>query len=240
MKIEALLHPLGVLDAAALAFLVLCWLVMTQIIENRRAARPSVSVLMVNYRRQWMRNAITRDPRVFDAMLMTSLRDNTAFFASACMIAIGGGIALIGNAERLTGLARDLSIDGTTRALLEIKLIVVVLFVTNAFLKFVWSNRIFGYCSVVLGSIPNTGEDDDTLHRAAQAAELNIAAARAFNRGLRSVYFSLGSLVWLLGALPLIGATLLTVLVLWRREFASHSRAVLQSDVPEIAEWRGK
>ena len=30
--------------------------------------------------------------------LIDSLRQGTAFFASACMIAIGGGIAVIGNA----------------------------------------------------------------------------------------------------------------------------------------------
>jgi uncharacterized membrane protein len=44
---------------------------------------------------------------------------------------------------------------------------------------------------------------------------------------MRSLYFALGGLPWLLGAVPLVVATLATVLVLWRREFASESRRAL-------------
>jgi len=69
--------------------------------------------------------------------------------------------------------------------------------------------------------------DPACIPRANQAAEINITAARSFNRGLRSVYFALGALAWLLGAIPLLVATALTVLILWRREFASHSRGIL-------------
>ncbi len=52
---------------------------------------------MKEYRRDWMRQFVTRQPRIFDATMIDSLRQGTAFFASACMIAIGGGVALIGN-----------------------------------------------------------------------------------------------------------------------------------------------
>ena len=65
------------------------------------------------------------------------------------------------------------------------------------------------------------------LHRAGQAAEINISAAKGFNRGLRSVYFALGSLGWLLGWPALLVGTAVTVAVLLRREFASHSRRVM-------------
>ena len=63
--------------------------------------------------------------------------------------------------------------------------------------------------------------------RADQAAEINIAAARSFNRGLRAVYFGLACAAWLAGPLALMAATVFTLAVIWRREFASNSRNIL-------------
>ncbi len=36
---------------------------------------------------------------------------------------------------------------------------------------------------------------------------MNITAARSFNRGLRSIYFALAALAWLLGPVPLLAVT---------------------------------
>ncbi len=222
------------LDYAALGLLVLTWLAVSWRIENPSSKHPSVSVIMADYRREWMRQMITRSPRIFDAAILGSLRQGTAFFASASMISIGGVLALVGNTEQLIGIAGDLNIDNAPVVVWEVKLMVMLFFVTNAFLKFVWSNRLFGYCAVVMSSVPNEIDDPKTLPRAMKAGEINVTAARGFNRGLRSVYFGLASAAWLVGPIPLIGAVLITCLVLWRREFASHSRSVLlSSDVHE-------
>jgi uncharacterized membrane protein len=232
MDIMALTSLLTPIDFAAVGLLLVCWFGLNPIIENPRARRPSVVVLMAAYRREWMRQAVTRDPRVYDAMMVTSLRQGTSFFASTCMIAIGGGIALIGNVEQLTGLAQDLDIGGTSRLVWELKLMLPVILLSNAFLKFVWSNRILGYCSIVMGAVPNDADDPLAMQRAAKAGELNILAARSFNRGLRSVYFALGALAWLLGGWALLAATVLTVTVILRREYASQTRKVISTGVP--------
>ncbi|MDP4031843.1 MAG: DUF599 domain-containing protein [Pseudorhodobacter sp.] len=226
MDITARLAPFNSLDALALGFLLLAWTGIGWLIEHSPAARPSVSTLMVAYRRDWMHEFVTRQPRIFDATVIDSLRQGTAFFASATMIAIGGGIALIGNSDRLVGLAEDLTLR-TEALAIEVKVIVVLLFVANAFLKFVWAHRLFGYCAIMMAAVPNDPEDPIAQHRAAQAAEINITAAKGFNRGLRSVYFALGALGWMLGPWGLLIATLLTTAVLARREFASTSRAVM-------------
>lgn len=219
-------------DGAALGLLVLGWLLFGMVIDNPPAARPSVAVLMAAYRREWMRQFLTRQPRIFDAAIVDSLRQGTSFFASAVMIAIGGGGALIGNAERLATLAGDLSLDPGPVVVWEVRIFLVLLLLTNAFLKFVWANRLFGYCAIVMAAVPNQPDDPMALPRALQAAEINIAAARSFNRGLRSVYFALAALTWLLGAAALTAAVLLTVAVLWRREFASRSRRTLIENLP--------
>ena len=220
-------------DMAALGFLLLGWLVFGFLVEHPPRSLPSVSALMTAYRREWMRQFVTRQPRIFDASVMDSLRQGTSFLASATMIAIGGGVALIGNTERLLGLAEDLTLASAPAAVLEAKIIVILLFLTNAFLKFLWSHRLFGYCAIVMAAVPNETDDPSAFHRAGQAAQINISAARSFNRGLRAVYFALAALAWILGPLALTMATAVTLAVLCRREFASVSRRVLMDGTPK-------
>lgn len=220
------ISALSTLDLIALALLLVLFGGSGWVIENPPKNRVSVSVIMQEYRRDWMRTFVTRQPRIFDATLIDSLRQGTAFFASACMIAIGGGVALIGNSERVAGIAADLTLD-TQGVLIEVKIILVIGFLANALLKFVWAHRLFGYCSILMAAVPNDPEDPLAFHRAEQAAEVNITAAKSFNRGLRSIYFALGALGWMLGPIGLMVATGASAAVLLRREFTSHSRDVM-------------
>ncbi len=222
------LGPLDLGNLASIAFLMATWLLIGWLIENPPASRPSVSTLMLQYRRDWMVQMVTRQPRIFDASIIDSLRQGTAFFASTCMIAIGAGVAMIGNSDRITGLAGDLPID-TGTVPIEAKIIFVLFFLANALLKFIWANRLFGYCSVLMASVPNDITDPRAYPRAAQAAEINITAARSFNRGLRAIYFALASLGWMLGPAALALAAVMASGVMLRREFASTSRAVMMS-----------
>lgn len=215
------------LDALTVALTFLAWAGLGWLIESDRLPRPSVTILMQEYRRDWMREMITRQPRIFDASILSSLRQGTNFLASASMIALGGLLALIGNSERLLGVAEDLTLGGQPTLVVEIKLMATGIFLLYAFLKFVWSNRLFGYCAVLMAAVPNDPDDPRALPRAMQAAEVNIRAALNFNRGLRSLYFSLGSLTWLLGPLPLILGALAVSWMIWSRDFASHSRLIL-------------
>lgn len=226
MTLAALPTVFTLADALALGLLVAGWLGLGWLIEHPPARRPSVTVLMAGVRREWMRTFVTREPRIFDANVIDSLRQSTAFFASATMIAMGGGVALMGDTGRLAGLVSDFTGAANAPAL-ELKLLAVLLLVANALLKFVWANRLFGYCSLLMASVPNEPEDPRAYPRAAQAAEVNITAARSFNRGLQSVYFALAALAWLAGPLALAAAVGLTCAVMARREFASESRRVI-------------
>ncbi|MEL7100689.1 MAG: DUF599 domain-containing protein [Pseudomonadota bacterium] len=215
------------LDAAALATAIAAWLALSVLIENPPSRRPSTSSLMAEYRRAWMDQMITRQPRIFDAQIIGSLRQSTAFFASTAVLAIGGTLALMGNAEALTGIASDFLLIADPAFVWELKLVLVALFLTNGFLKFVWSNRLFGYASVLMAAVPNDAADPLSPVRAEQAAEINITAARAFNRGLRSIYFALTAAAWLAGPIAFLVATAFTSIVILRREFASQSRRIL-------------
>ena len=129
--------PLTDLSAVVLLFAV--WFGIGWFTERPPAGKPSVSVLMTRFRREWMMHFLARDPRIFDGNILTSLRDGTAFFASACMIATGGILALIGNTDQLQTLADGLALEGGG-ILWELKLLVTMFFVVNAFLKFVWAH----------------------------------------------------------------------------------------------------
>lgn len=215
------------LDYYALAALVAGWWLIGFWIEHSSDRFPSTSRLMADYRRDWMKVMLTRDPRIFDAQIVSNLRQGTAFFASTSLIALGGVLALLGNFERLTTLADDLAQVNAPLFVWEVKLIVVILFLTNAFLKFVWANRLFGYAAVLMAAVPNGTDDPRCQPRITQAAEINVLSAQSFNRGLRALYFALASCAWLAGPVTLSLAVVLTLGVIWRREFASRSRKVL-------------
>lgn len=223
---ERLTH-FSLLDLTALAFFALAWILIGWLIENPPKRRPSVSLLMNAHRRDWMVEMVTRQPRMFDSQVLGLMRQGTAFFASTSMLAIGGGLALIGNPKPLVEVAGDLSLINAPQIVWELKLILVLLCLAHAFMKFVWSHRLFGYCAILMAAVPNDASDPRAYPRAAQAAEVSITAARAFNKAMRATYFSLAAAAWLLGALPLIVATALTVAMLFRREFASQSRTAL-------------
>jgi uncharacterized membrane protein len=217
---------LALYDTLALGFFVFAWLGIGWLIEHPPARWPSVSYIMQDYRHMWMREFVTRSPRVFDGTIIDSLRQGTAFFASASMIAVGGGLALIGNPVLLMGLAADLPLPSDLEQM-RLRAGLMVLFLVNALLKFVWANRLFGYCAIVMAAVPNDPKDPNAFLRAGQAADLNITAAKSFNRGLRSIYFALGALGWLLGPWGLVATTVITTAVLFRRDFASASRQVI-------------
>lgn len=227
------LGPLTFFDLCALVLLICAWLWIGWLTEHPPKHRLSVGKIMEGYRREWMRQLVTRQPRLFDSAMVDGLRQSTTFFASTALIAIGGGLALIGNPEQLTDLAQEFALASGTKLLWETRILTAVLFGANAFLKFVWSHRLFSYAAIAMAAVPNDPADPLAYPRAAQAARLNINAAKSFNRGLRSVYFALASLAWLLGPTALVAATLFTTGMLWRREFASTARRALMENPPQ-------
>jgi uncharacterized membrane protein len=221
------LDVLSWLDLAALLFLLLSWVGIAWRIQSPRFKRRSVSLIMHKYRQEWMRELVTREPRIFDATILSTLRQGTVFFASSSMIAIGGGLALIGNPEPLANVANDLTSGQTPEVVLEIKILLILFFLVSAFLRFVWAHRLFGYCAVLMAAVPNDPHHPEVHARADQAGDLNGLAARSYNSGMRSVYFGLGATGWLAGPVALIVCTMAVTAMIWRREFASRSRNAL-------------
>lgn len=227
MNLIAHLLLLTPIDWIAGLLILFAWAAIGWRIEHPSAKRPSVSVIMADYRKAWMLEFLRRDNRIFDSQMLGHLRQGTSFFASTSIFAIGGVMALIGNVDPLKGVAEEFTDLGATPEFIwQLKLLLVSFFLVFAFLRFVWAHRLFGYAAVVMGAV-GPKDTPQEAHKAIQAADLNIRASMNFTRGLRSMYYALGALAWIGGAGALLFATAAVTFVLWRREFNSAPREIL-------------
>jgi uncharacterized membrane protein len=218
-------------DALAALFLVLSWLLVGWWVEDR-PHRKSASTLMFQHRMAWMREMARRNPRILDGNLLGGLQHSASFFASTALLGLGGVLAMLGQAPNLGEVAHAVPFSGPVSADgLRLRLAAPLFFIAYAFFKFAWSQRLFGYCSVLMGATPewDASREEEILAAADRAGVVNGLAARSFNRGLRSLYFTLGSLAWLIGPLALVLSTCAVVLMINRREFHSESRKAINT-----------
>ena len=227
-------------DGLALAVFIGGWFAYNWLTDRSPWARHGLSQAMNVQRRRWMQVMLSRDLRMIDTAIMSGLQQGTAFFASACIFAIGGCFALLGSADQIASIAADLPFHGRLeRGLVEVKLLGQVAIFAYAFFKFGWAYRLFNYCTILIGAIPMRADaalNPEAAQRAVmRATRMNQLAAKNFNAGLRGVFFALAFLGWFLGAYFLIGTTLLVMAVLAHRQFFSPARyAVADTDEDSI------
>ncbi|MEJ8476729.1 DUF599 domain-containing protein [Roseibium algae] len=226
------MHFLSLFDLLAVGWFLFAWFGFNLMIDLSPIRGKTLSASMEVYRRSWMLTMATRPVRIMDTAIMSGLQQGTAFFASTSLLAIGGGFALLDSTDRILTMAGDLSIPvEQSRALWEVKVLGLMLILAYAFFKFGWAYRLFNYCSIIMGSVPETGQasEAEILNIAGKAAELNVLAGRHFNRGQRSFFFAIAFLGWFAGPEVFAFTTLSVLVVLIRRQFASKSRTAVLS-----------
>ena len=224
---RALAGAFGAADLAAVALFLALWALIERLVRPARGPARSTGEIMASWRMRWFEAAADREVRIMDSQIVASLRGGVALFISGSLIALGGAIALIGRADQVATIAADLAGAEAPRAAWTLKLLLVIATLAAAFLQFVWSHRVFGYCSVMLGAIPNAPGSPEARAVARRAGRLSVRAARSFNGGLRAVYFALAGLAWLVGPLALALASAVTFATLYRREFLSETRRTI-------------
>lgn len=218
------------MDIAALVFFIFAWLGLDVLLAATAMARPSLSQLMARQRREWMLAMAERDVRIVDTAILSGLQQGSAFFGSTSILAIGGCFALLGSTDQVIQIVNDLPFDGGfTRQLFEIKVFGLTVIFVYAFFKFGWAYRLFNYCAILIGAVPQVeGHALETRRKKAiMAAEMNIIASRHFTAGLRGIFFGLAYLGWFLGAVPLVITTVFVFAVLTRRQYFSKARTVV-------------
>lgn len=213
-------------DSIALAWFMLAWAGYTQVADNYNHKRPNLMTTMYDYRLRWMQESLRRPNRVGDASLLSTLIRSVALFASTAIFILGGIVAIFGGLEQVQDLTKDLTyVAKASKVMWEIKLLTLATVFVYAFFKFAWALRQFNYMIIVMGAFPEPerADTDYAQAMARRAANLNALAVQTFNRGMRAYYFGLAALSWFLHPWIFIGATLLVVLVIYRREFYSRT-----------------
>lgn len=218
-------------DLIALLWFLAAWIGYSFAIELTPRGRTGLNGLMHRYRDLWMERMLARDARMLDGQVIGSLQNGTAFFASTSLIALGGAVTLFhSSADMLTIVAALPFGTAVTHVQWEMKVVGLMIIFIYAFFKFAWSYRLYNYVAIMLGAAPPAEEQDtaEAKSHAAATATIITDAGRHFNRGQRAFFFALGYLGWFLGPLPLIATTAGVLVVMWRRQFASDSRAAVR------------
>jgi len=226
-------------DVMALLWFLACWVGYTRYAKRRSATEVCLASVMHMYRREWMLQMMRRENRMADMSAISTLERNVSFFASSALVILAGVLTLLGYLDQAIVLFDDLPLAGEqTRLQWEAKVALLVVIFVYAFFKFTWSLRQVGFAAVLIGAAPNPGAADVAKEEMRQAAE-RIArvvsmAAHHFNFGMRSYYFALAVLAWMVSPWMFVAATALVVFVLYRREFHSSALSTLMSSSPAM------
>lgn len=225
------------LDIAALAFFLAGWILHAAASEGHIVKRLSLTRAMNAQREAWMNTMALREVRIVDTSIMNGLQQGTAFFASSSLIAVGGCFALLGASDRVLAVLSDVPLaSATARPLFEIKVIGLIAILAYSFFKFGWAYRLFNYCSILIGAVPQLrpgSEPDIAIDTAVmRATRMNQLAGKHFNAGLRGVFFSIGYLGWFIDAHVFFVSTIVLLAVLVRRQFFSEARQAVLVQVP--------
>lgn len=224
--------PLSTLDVTALgafAGLILAFEIVT---SRGPLARRTLSASIERQRRSWMENMIHREQRQLDAILLSSLSQSNAFFASTSVLGIGGLAAVMGAGDAVRPMLERLPIVATSSpALFETKILLLIAILIYAFFKFAWAFRLSHYTGIMFGAMPPISEATaaECARHARQTAGLLDLVGHHANGGLRSFYYAFAALAWLFHPVLLILATLLVVGVLTRREFVSRAARLMKA-----------
>ena len=216
------------IDFLALATFAACWLGYATLVDRVPAIRArSVLAAMDAHRRRWMLATLARDNRIADMAAIGNLMNSTGFLATTSIFILGGLVALLGAPDLGRRVIAALPYAAVPDEIAwEIKIALLLLIFVNAFFELTWALRQFNYGSILVGAMGRPDEADGPA-QAESAAQILNRAARHFTNGLRSYYFGLAALAWIVHPVALIIASLLVLRELHRREFRSAVRAAV-------------
>ncbi|WP_078120027.1 DUF599 domain-containing protein [Thiosocius teredinicola] len=214
------------IDVLALLWFLACWVGYARYARWRCESDVCLASVMHMYRREWMMQMMYRDNRMSDMSAISTLERNMSFFASSALIILAGILTLLGYLDQAIVLFADLPMaTNQSQAQWEAKIFLLVIIFVYAFFKFTWSMRQVGFAAVLIGAAPNPNidniSDEEVRQTSERVARVVSKAANHFNFGIRSYYFALAVLGWLIAAWLFAAAAALVVIVLYRREFHS-------------------
>ena len=223
MTIDAFATPL---DLVALAYFLLA-IGAYRLIAGAHALEARSLIGAVQAQRvRWMLNMAGRENRMLDAILLGSLSQGNAFFASTSAIAVGGLAATMGSSDKVQEILGRLPyVAQATPLVWEAKQLLIMGILVYAFFKFAWAFRLSHYGSIMIGAMPDAGAahgEECRLHAERTARLIGLAGEHS-NNGIRSFYHAIAALAWFFHPLLFMLATTWVIVILVRRDFFSRS-----------------
>ncbi|HCU64416.1 MAG TPA: DUF599 domain-containing protein [Rheinheimera sp.] len=219
------------LDLLAVLWFLLLWVGYTLFAKRKARTVSCLSFELRRKRTDWMRQMLTRDNKMADVALISTLERNVSFFASSSMLILAGLLTAIASSDKIAQVLLQVMpwLDHTD-GLLQFKLLFLGLIYVFTFFQFTWSLRQYGFGGVLIGAAPDgkhLSEAEVQLY-ANRAAKVIDQAAHSFNYGLRAIYFSLAALAWFINVWLFMLSTVIVLLVMKHREFHSKALKALQ------------
>lgn len=222
-------------DAIALSYMLILWVSYTQYAKHRakQGDKQSLSHSIRLHRVRWVTQMLDRDIRVTDAALLASQERVVGFFASTTLILLAAIITAVSASAQIAELTGELpfSVEQTTTQI-QTKFILIAVMLIYAFFQLTWSLRQYGFVAVLMGAAPmpeDKLDDDDRARFVQQMARLMDVAGHDNNAGLRTYYFCLAMVFWMLNPYFYMAATTMIIAVLARREFKSKTVKTLEA-----------
>lgn len=238
MEDNTLIQYLQIYSADLLAVVVflVCFRGYIAYTARKSLTKPSLAFALHRYRRRWVRKTMIRENRIADTNIIGNHERNIAFFASSSLLILAGLFTILGSADTVTMMLADIPFtQESSRAQWEAKIVLLIFLFVYAFFKFTWALRQFDMASVMIGGSPETSEQPtrELMERYVEViARMLSKAGGNFNNGLRTYYFSMTVLGWFVSPWLFIGLTVLTVAVLYRREYNSDTLEILMIELP--------
>ena len=226
MALDGLLTIMTHADLAALAFFLFSMIGYRFVCGFKVIEDRSLVGAVQRQRVGWMLVMACRENRVLDAIVLQSLGQGNAFFASTTAIAIGGLTALMGSGDRAQAIVEKIPyVARSSPVLWELKLLLIMAIFIFAFFKFAWAFRLSHYASIMIGATPVMSADNAetcSVHAVRTARLVGIAAEHA-NGGLRAFYYAIAALGWFFHPVVFVLGTAWILMILIRRDFFSRS-----------------
>jgi uncharacterized membrane protein len=177
-----------------------------------------------------MYSLLGREMKVHDTQILGHIMSTAAFFASTSVIVMGALLGALINLDRSKLPPGATILDYTApRNPLELKLVLIMAVAVYAFLSFTWCIRQANYAAVMVGAAPGPPLDSDIRNRLSiHMGDIITQVASAYDNGLRSYYFAIGAVLWIVHPSLFIAATGCIVLLLLRRQSTSRTASALR------------
>ncbi|GAB3015472.1 DUF599 domain-containing protein [Bowmanella dokdonensis] len=211
-------------DILALCWFLTLWIGYTLFAKRRARQTICLASELRGKRTRWMKEMLVRENRMADIAIIAALERNIAFFASSSLLILAGLLTALASVEKLHLMIDELAISAAqTNAQIQIKLLLLMGMFIFAFFQFTWALRQYGFGAVLVGAAPtgNRMSEEEVELFANRAAKVVDQAGHSFNYGLRAIYFSLATLSWFIDPRLFMLASVVTMLVMYQREFHS-------------------